>query len=83
MAFGILFSADYLKFSPNLDELKKEYDGNGYNHKEEILFAFAIMDAYEKLASGEIDTYTVIRYRINDENCISGVEYFNYFLNSK
>lgn len=74
---------DYLKLSGDFDELKESCeDILNIPVKEELLLSFALQDAGEMLEDGDIDSFVIIRYELEEdyEEVPILMEYTEYYL---
>ncbi len=81
-----LWRMDHLKFYEKFEELE-EHVGEMLNIpvKEEIMLSFALQDAGEMLEDGEIDSFVIIRYELEEdyEEVPVLMEYTEYYLDEK
>jgi len=63
----------------NYEQLHKSCENNNIHEKEIILLAFAMKDAGGKMASGKVDSYTLMIYEYFDEDKGMTMDYYEFY----
>lgn len=75
---GSILKADFMRSYYNYDEVKDMMKDRGCSIKDEILLAFVMQDACEKLEEGDAESVVTIKVDISDDDDVI-MEYTEYY----
>lgn len=75
--YARLLNMEEIRYNPYFYFIEKECEAKNIPLKNEMLTYFAMHDAGNQLVKGEIDSYTLIKYTITEDNemCLTYIEY--------
>ena len=75
--YARLLNMEGIRYNPYFYFIEKECEEKNIPLKNEMLTYFAMHDAGNQLEKGEIDSYTLVKYTITEDNemCLTYIEY--------
>lgn len=77
-----IFYADFMKMSNTYDEFETRAEEVGISLKEEIMLAFAMQDACERLEDEEIESLVSVKVEVTEEDDII-MEYIEFYFDAE